>query len=438
MGNTARKPFAVHFGILDCWSVSFFRSVSWQWPSDRIHPLGKALKRIQIPVESPNTATPIIEKISFGGDLSILPPEKRGGYKGRLFKANSGHLIYSKIRVKQGSVCVVPPAVDWVAVSSEYPVYKVDSSIAESAYIELVLRSAVFQHYLDGLSHGGSTKTRIHPDQFEAVQVPIPPLPVQRQIVGYWQKAQASILRARDALGRLVSELDDLMVRQTRKYTLLRQSNMFSACFSQAPQWDVKAGRAGVFKEANPSFVRLGDYTQECAETVKPWEFPTKSWPIYGVNNKGGVFLSTEQETSKFNAAYKRIEKDWFFHNPTRANVGSLGIVPEVPDDAVTSPEYQVWRLTGGFLPQFMDLLLQTEYFLTLVSFNRVGGVKQRMYYANLAEIRLPLIPSHVQEDFVRRKEAIGRASDEAGKIITEARICVEQLILGTLSVEDL
>lgn len=107
---------------------------------------------------------------------------------------------------------------------------------------------------------------------------------------------------------------------------------------------------------------------------IKPWEMPAKVWPIYSVNNKGGVFLSTEQETKDFNAAYKRIEKNWFFHNPTRANVGSLGIVPEVPEDAVTSPEYQVWELTGGIEPEFMDLLLQTEYFLTLVSFNRVGG----------------------------------------------------------------
>ena len=124
-----------------------------------------------------------------------------------------------------------------------------------------------------------------------------------------------------------------------------------------------KAGRAAVFKESNPSFARLGDYTEECTEMIKPWEHPDKLWPIYGVNNKDGVFLSTKQETAKFNAAYKRIEKDWFFHNPTRANVGSLGIVPDVPDDAITSPEYQVWKLTGGFEPEFMDLLIANPVF---------------------------------------------------------------------------
>lgn len=171
---------------------------------------------------------------------------------------------------------------------------------------------------------------------------------------------------------------------------------------------------------------------------VKPWDFPDKLWPIYGVNNKDGVFLSTKQETAKFNAAYKRIEKDWFFHNPTRANVGSLGIVPEVPDDAITSPEYQVWKLTSGFEPEFMDLLLQTQYFLTLVSFNRVGGVKQRMYYANLAEIRLPMVSPDIQKEYISSKAAIKAKLKGAATHLTKVKRQVERLILGTLSVEDL
>ena len=76
-----------------------------------------------------------------------------------------------------------------------------------------------------------------------------------------------------------------------------------------------------------------------------------------------------------FKAPYKKIEKTWFFHNPTRANVGSIGIVPDVPIETITSPEYLVWRLKGGYLPEFMALIIRTDYFLELVAFNRVGGV---------------------------------------------------------------
>ena len=133
-----------------------------------------------------------------------------------------------------------------------------------------------------------------------------------------------------------------------------------------------------------------------------------------------------------FNMPYKRIEKDYFFHNLTRANVGSIGIVGEVPEDAITSPEYQVWKLTGGFLPDFMALLVRTKYFLSLVAFNRVGGVKQRMYYANLAEIRLPMIDLKTQEKFAKRRAEILAKIESATTELAKRKTEIEEMILGT------
>jgi hypothetical protein len=432
----AKRVFAVNYSQLDRWSVAYFRSVNWQWPKEFIRPIGEALCRIQKIVTADLVTTPIIEKISFGGEITLLNEEKRAGYKGRLFKAESGQLIYSKIRVKQGSLCIVPPSIDWVAVSSEYPVYEINPKIAKPIYLELVLRSSAFKHYLDGLSHGGSTKTRIHPDQFEDLLIPIPPLSIQQKIVAHWEAAQLELASAETALSALVSELHYWLVNKSNGFGKVTQSKVFIANYENTQQWDVKAGRAAAFSTSNPDFIRLGDYTEECTETVRPWEEPEKEWPIYGVNNKDGVFLSAMQMGKEFNAPYKKIERDWFFHNPTRANVGSLGIVPEVPPDAITSPEYQVWRLKNGFLPDFMALMLKTDYFLALVGFNRVGGVKQRMYYANLAEIRLSEISIDMQKDFTERRQEILENIKVANEQLALRRKEIEKMILGTIPVE--
>ena len=122
-------------------------------------------------------------------------------------------------------------------------------------------------------------------------------------------------------------------------------SRFFALNFNDLAAWDVKAGRASAFRLACPSFRPLGDFIEESTELVRPSAEPEKEWPVYGVNNKEGVFLNSYQKGKTFNAAYKRIFKNWFFHNPTRCNVGSLGIVPDVPEDAITSPEYQVWQV---------------------------------------------------------------------------------------------
>ena len=435
-----RKTFAIGFRDLSIWSVAAQFGVNWNWNEEIIIPLGAVLeRRCEAALDSltPDTLVTLLT-IRFDGSIEPRSIVQIKDIKGKLFRVHADDVVFSKIDVRNGAIGLASNEIKNMCVTSEFPIYSVDSGKTYPDYIKLLFRTTVFKQLLNSMISGASGRKRIQPSQLESVKVPIPPPKVQQKIVAYWNEVQKENTDTLLAKANIVAELNEFMIKQTHRYKLLRNSKLFTASFSQAPQWDVKAGRAAVFKEANPTFIRLGDYTQECADMIKPWEFPEKKWPIYGVNNKDGVFLSTKQETKYFNAAYKKIKKGWFFHNPTRANVGSLGLVPKVPEDAITSPEYQVWKLTGGFEPEFMDLLLQTEYFLTLVSFNRVGGVKQRMYYANLADIRLPMIAWDIQQKFLSKKAEIERKLYRLKETLFDCKSTVEKLILGTFSVEDL
>lgn len=172
------------------------------------------------------------------------------------------------------------------------------------------------------------------------------------------------------------------------------------------PRWDIKTARASEFRLSHPDFLPLGDFAEEATELVRPWDAPEQEWPVYGVNNEVGVVFSHLQRGKTFNAPYKRIRKDWFFHNPTRANVGSLGRVPSVPDDAITSPEYQVWRIRRGLLPTYVEILIQTKFFSEQIAFHRVGAVKERLFVQNLLEIPIPVVPLPVQRKIVAEWEA--------------------------------
>ena len=110
----ASKVFVVRFRDLERWDVSFFQAVPWRWSDDVIREIGDALDRKQIEVNEnePRREIPIIGKISFGWRITVTEPDAREGYKGRLFWAESGDLIYSKIRVKQGSMGIVPPDIE--------------------------------------------------------------------------------------------------------------------------------------------------------------------------------------------------------------------------------------------------------------------------------------------------------------------------------------
>lgn len=438
LAQSRPRAFSVDFRDLQTWSVAAQFAVNWNWPDDVIKPLDSILSRRNEAALERLTPESIVTLLTIRFDGSIEPrePVRIKDIKGRLFRVYPGDVVFSKIDVRNGAIGLAPDDIDCMCVTSEFPVYSVDFQKTDSGYVKLLFRTVAFKKLLNSMISGASGRKRIQPTQLVGVKVPIPSLSVQQRIVAHWDAAWLRRTAADAALSALVSEVHSWLVKLTKGFDQITCSKMLLASYKSVQQWDVKAGRAAAFLTANPDFVRLGDYAEECSEMVRPWDDPEKDWPIYGVNNKEGVFLNSMQAGKKFNAPYKKIEKDWFFHNPTRANVGSLGIVPKVPADAITSPEYQVWRLKKGFLPDFMALMLRTDYFLALVAFNRVGGVKQRMYYANLAEIRLPEIPMKMQKNFVDRQQEILANITAANEKLVQRKTEIEKMILGTYPVE--
>lgn len=117
--------------------------------------------------------------------------DDKKGYKGPLFYANRGDLVISKIRVAQGSLCVVPESLDHLAVSAEYPVYIVDNAKVSADFVRLVIRTRAFKHRVSRLRSGNTTKARIRPADFEKLKIPLPSLPQQRALQDAYSDALA-------------------------------------------------------------------------------------------------------------------------------------------------------------------------------------------------------------------------------------------------------
>jgi len=147
----------------------------------RVAPIDKAAR----PLDTLN----VIAKVTFGGELFLRGEKEKRGYKGPLFEALPGDLIISKIRVGQGSFCVIGDDLDHVAVSPEYPIYTPDPAKVDRDYLALVLRTPEFMAELTGKASGNTTKRRIRPEFFESRRIPLPPLHEQQAIVAAWRAA---------------------------------------------------------------------------------------------------------------------------------------------------------------------------------------------------------------------------------------------------------
>lgn len=429
------KAFAIPFAGFHRWSVNSFITIHWNWPPSTIKPLSRALERKNVSVDWKDSRSGLVS-LHFDGEMEPRDADATA-FKGKLFLAEAGDVLYSKIDVRNGAIGVVPSSMPRVVVSSEFPVYRIRPDVAIPQYVKLLFRTDAFRRQINSLISGASGRKRVQPSDLEKIEAPLPDLAVQRQIVDYWQKTQDNVDAARERLSESVRSLH-LKLIEVYRQTCVRDvinSRWFAVDFKDLGAWDVKSGRAASFRITCPTFLPMADFIEDATEMIRPSSEPTKEWPVYGVNNKDGVFLNSYQKGSTFNAAYKRIREDWFFHNPTRSNVGSLGIVPVVPEDAITSPEYQVWRIRPDarepILPGYVACLIQTPFFLDLVQFNRVGAVKQRMYTENLMQVRVPYLPISEQQRYAEARDKALTELTAAKRYLDEARQEVENMILG-------
>ncbi len=110
MTAVGQRAFAVWWKDLPVWSPRAFVGSGWEWPSEYIHPLGSALRRRNEEVKRSGLSLEGLQLITirFSGDVQPREVSAAGIFKGRLFTAHAGDVVYSKIDVRNGAIGVVP------------------------------------------------------------------------------------------------------------------------------------------------------------------------------------------------------------------------------------------------------------------------------------------------------------------------------------------
>ncbi len=118
-------------------------------------------------------------------------------------------LVYPKLMAWEGAIGVVSKAQEDHVVSPEFPVFSVDGTKIDPGYLDLVVRGATFQRQLMGIKSAGTNvrRKRIYPDGLLRMEIPLPPIEVQREVVRKVQAVRAAI----DEIKQQQNELDALL-----------------------------------------------------------------------------------------------------------------------------------------------------------------------------------------------------------------------------------
>ena len=116
-------------------------------------------------------------------DGEISARERTVPYKGGMFAAWPGDVVFSRIDARNGAIGVLQENIAKAVVTTEFPVFVPAPDRLDGGFVKLVLRTGNFLAALRTKASGTSGRKRITPDAFADLRIPLPPLDEQRAIV---------------------------------------------------------------------------------------------------------------------------------------------------------------------------------------------------------------------------------------------------------------
>lgn len=125
--------------------------------------------------------------IKFSGE--VLPRDRVEAFKGAMFAAYPGDVVFSKIDARNGAVGLIPATMPKVVLTPEYPVMVPDLTKLRPAFLHYLLRAEHFRHDLRRQASGTSGRKRVTPEAFLSLTVPVPTLEEQDALVTAYEAA---------------------------------------------------------------------------------------------------------------------------------------------------------------------------------------------------------------------------------------------------------
>lgn len=156
--------------------------------------LGEVLVRRTEAISAQDFAAASPITVHLDGAVSVR--RRTAPYKGAMFAAYPGDVVFSKIDARHGAIGLIPPSIPKAVVTPEFPVFIPVADRLDGAFLSLLLRTGGFIGALRARATGTSGRKRITPDAFESLRIPLPSLEDQQRMAA----AHTAAIAAAEAL----------------------------------------------------------------------------------------------------------------------------------------------------------------------------------------------------------------------------------------------
>ena len=137
---------------------------------------------------------------------------------------------------------------------------------------------------------------------------------------------------------------------------------------------------------------------------------------VYVVSNTLGIIRSEDYHEniiySQDTSNYTVIENEMFAYNPSRLNIGSIGILKN-DISGLVSPMYVVFSVKKSIvLPDYLFIVLKSNFVKNRINTLKEEGARFRFDFERWNKIIIPVPPLEVQEEIVKILNTFKEYSD--------------------------
>lgn len=328
-------------------------------------------------------------------------------------KVKGGELTYNPYRVNVGSIGIVQDEYDNFYISPAYVVFGTKEGLLNE-YIYLVLSSSWFNPYLRAAT-SGSVRQNLTFDLLSELNVPIPPLPVQKKIIEEWHKAR----KQAEGLNKQAKEQEqEIDVKMSHELGISIQNNSnrkgaFCINFSILERWDVSYNAKELLTsgKAKYDWVRLKKHCEKAqygfTGSAVEANTGTKFLRITDLDYSGNYYEDSLpfvkiSESSK--QKYLLSEKDFVFAR-TGATAGKCAIAKKHKEDVVFASYLIRFKFTEDIYLPFLEQYLNQGPGKRIISEIVYSSGQPNINANEIQEIKIPLPPLPTQKEIAEKVE---------------------------------
>jgi len=287
------------------------------------------------------------------------------------FVVNDGDFIMSKIDARNGAFGVVPPILDGAVVTSSFPYFEIKTDKVNPKYLEAIVTQKSFYDQINNMVSGATGRRSVEVDNFIELQIPLPPLEVQNEIVEKIEKQKQIIEGAEKIEENIIIDFD----------------------FDIYPKEQLKTITKEITKGTTPTSIG-GEYLSSGILFVR-----SENVLVNKLDTRSSLFISESLHKKELRRSY--IKKGDILLNIVGASIGR-SCVYNLDFEANCNQAVSILRpKEDRILPKYLSYWLNASSAQAQMFKEKYGGARDNLNLGQIGEFEIPLPPLEVQNEIV-------------------------------------